>query len=106
MDRKLTRLTFTEEKHVRTALLNLRARSGVRAGWFPIADALGVGYDTLKHAVMGRRSVPPLMAFAVANLMNVSIGDLLEGRATAGMCPHCGHTPDFSDEATIVELDD
>jgi len=101
--RSLTALTVTEQKHVRTALHNLRHRIGVRAGWFPIARALGFGYDTVKKAAAGIKPVQPLLAFALANLLNVPIGDLLEGRYLPGACPRCGHVPDFGDEETIVD---
>ncbi len=103
MARGLATLTLTEQKHVRTALHNLRRRIGVRAGWFPIARALGIGYDTVKKCAFGERPVLPHLAFALARLLGVSIDDLIEGRILPGACPKCGHVPDFADEDTIVE---
>ena len=99
----LATLTLTEQKHVRTALHNLRRRIGVRAGWFPIARALGLGYDTVKKSAYGIYPVRPNLAFALARFLGISIDDLLEGRYLPGACPKCGHVPDFSDEPTIVD---
>ena len=53
----------------------------------------------------GRRGVTASLAVRIARLVEVSIDELLDGRALpAQLCPHCGRpTDDFADEQTVVE---
>lgn len=93
-------LTLTEQKHVRTVLRMLRRRCG---GWKPVAKGLRCEHDTIEKVANGRRPVTASMAFRVARFVAVSVDDLLDGNyVPAGTCPRCGHSPDFSDETTIV----
>jgi hypothetical protein len=52
-----------------------------------------------------RHGVTASLAVRIAQLVEVSIDDLLDGRALpAQLCPHCGRpTDNFGDEQTVVE---
>jgi len=91
-----------EQRNVRTALRYLRVRTG---GWITVAAALHCKPDTLGKIVSGRRGVTASLAVRIARLVEVSIDELLDGRALpAQLCPHCGRpTDDFTDEQTVVE---
>jgi hypothetical protein len=93
-------LTLTEQKHVRTALHNLRYRLGT---WAMVAKALGFASDTLKKVMQERDPITANMAFQTARFLNASIDDLLAGSFLQGACPRCGYVADFTDEATTVE---
>lgn len=97
-------LTLTEQKHVRTMIRVLYLRYG---SWDALTRALHFKGDTVKKALSGHDTVSTNIAFRVARLADVSIDDLLAGRAVPdGTCPHCGHRPDFTDEMTVVETVD
>lgn len=60
--------------------------------------------NTLEKACNGRAIVTPTMALRVARFVGMSMDDLLDGKyAPPGTCPHCGRTPDFVDEETVVD---
>jgi hypothetical protein len=91
-----------EQRNVRTALRYLRVRTG---GWVTVAAALHCKTDTLGKIVSGRRGVTASLAVRIARLVEVSIDELLDGRALPSqLCPHCGRpTDNFGDEQTVVE---
>lgn len=97
----MTDLDEKEQRHVRIALRLLWRRLD---GWRAVAKALHCESDTLEKVANGRRGVTASMMVRVARLIDVSIDELLAGKyAPEGTCPHCGRTPDFIDEETIVE---
>lgn len=91
-----------EQRHVRTALRYLQVRTG---GWAPVAAALHCKADSISKIAHGRRGVTASLAVRVARLVEVSIDDLLSGKALPPRtCPHCGRPPDdFVTEETVVE---
>lgn len=90
-----------EQKHVRIALRLLWRRLD---GWRAVAKVLNYQEDTLEKVAIGRRPVTASMMVRVAKFCGVSLDDLVAGKyAPPGTCPHCGRTPDFIDEDTIVE---
>jgi hypothetical protein len=94
-------LTLNEQRQVRVALRLLRLRCD---GWVPLAKVLHYEGDTLEKVTNGRRPVTASLAFRVARFVEVSVDDLLAGKyAPEGTCPHCGRSPDFSDEDTVAE---
>ncbi len=97
----MTDLTLTEQRHVRTALRVLRTRMG---GGCAVGKALHCVYSTLDKVCNQRRTVTARMAVRVARLVDMPVDDLLAGKfVPEGTCPHCGHAPDFTEEATIVD---
>jgi plasmid maintenance system antidote protein VapI len=84
-------LTKEEQEHVRAALRFLAVRFGTMG---MMAKALHFQVDTLRHAMDGKESVSPTMAFRLARLAAVGVDDLLAGRyPVPGTCPHCGRGP-------------
>lgn len=94
-------LSEKEQAPVRHVLRVLRVRLG---GWRAVSKAIGFRPGSLEQAANGRRGMTANMAFRIARLCGVTMEDLLAGRyAPKVTCPHCGHTPDFVDEVTVVE---
>jgi hypothetical protein len=90
-----------EQKHVRIALRLLWRRLD---GWRNVANVLHCKGDTLEKVANGRRPVSASMMVRVARVAGVSLDELLSGKyAPDGTCPHCGRTPDFIDEQTIID---
>lgn len=90
----MTDLTDDEQRHVRVALRYLRTRA---RGWKALAPALGFSPPTLENVNEGR-AVSAGMAFRVARLAEVPIGDLLAGAfPPPGTCPHCGKASENAD---------
>lgn len=90
-----------QQKNVRTALRALRLRM---KAWSAVARALHYDYDSIEKIVNGRRNVTPRLVFRLADLLDTGIDDLLGGRyVPPGTCPHCGRSPDFTDEGTVLD---
>lgn len=95
-------LTVKEQRAVRLALRVLRIKVGA---WEPVARALKVEDDTISKIAAGKRDVTERLAIRVARYLEVSIDELLAGRAVVGrMCHHCGRPlDDFEGEDTRAE---
>jgi hypothetical protein len=80
-------LTTQEQERVRAALRFLR----VRVGAVTLVRALRADAKTLRR-ILGGHTVNASLAFRVAKMASVGIGELLAGAfPPAGACPHCGH---------------
>ncbi len=97
----MTDLDEKEQNHVRTAIRILQRQVG---GQVPLADGLHYGIHTIRKVLNRGDVVGAKLAFRVARLAGIPLDDLLAGKFTpAGTCPHCGRSPDFADENTVVE---
>lgn len=73
-------------------------------GWEPVSKVLRFKANTLEKVCNGRAMVTPTMALRVARFVGMSVDEILDGKyAPQGTCPHCGRTPDFTDEETVAE---
>ncbi len=85
-------LTDSEVRHLRAALKNLRRTCD---SWAAIAQATGIGEDTLKRVAYERKHRPTgTFAVRLAKAAGVSVESILTGTITdAGRCASCGHRP-------------
>jgi transcriptional regulator with XRE-family HTH domain len=91
-------LNQQEQRHVRTALRHLRVQMG---GWASVAKAVGIARETIEKIANARgMSISLTVAFRTARILGVGLDNLISGQALPGVCPHCGHAPDFDDEVT------
>jgi hypothetical protein len=82
-------LTAEQRENTRTALRYLQLQLGsMRA----LAQAMGINYEGLRHAVCRNRSPGVGMAFRAARVAGVHVEDVTEGRypSKPGTCPVCG----------------
>ncbi len=85
-------LTTEEARRVRVALKNLRRTCD---SWAAVAQATGIGEDTLKSVAYERKHHPTgTFAVRLAKAAGVSVESILAGTiASVETCPTCGHRP-------------
>ena len=82
-------LTPEEQAAVRRALGYLRCRAG---SWSALARVLRAAPQTVAHAGAGKSEVSASLAFRVARLAAVPVGDVVSGAYPPdGACPQCGY---------------
>jgi hypothetical protein len=82
-------LTDAEQAAVRRALGYLCVRAG---SWSALARVLRAALATVAEAGAGRRAVSASLAFRVARVAAVPVGDVVSGAyPPAGACPRCGY---------------
>ncbi len=84
-------LSPEESAAVRRALVFLRTKLG---GGPKLAEALGVGEDTLSRACWGKTRPGAGLALRTGKLAGVPVEAVLGGAwPPEGACPHCGRGP-------------
>ncbi|MGH7633616.1 MAG: hypothetical protein ACRENC_07785 [Gemmatimonadaceae bacterium] len=84
-------LSLDEQEHVRVCLRALHARF---KNWRNVERSLPVAHSVLVDLMSGRCEISVVIAFRAAKVLQVSIYDVIAGRAVpAGTCAHCGKEP-------------
>ena len=80
--------TAAQEAWIRIALRNARVAFST---WECLADAMGIGSDTLSDAVSGRNRISAELVIRFASATGLSVDGLLHPSIeAAGKCPTCG----------------
>ena len=56
--------------------------------------------ETIEKVANARLGISLSVAFRTSRILGVGMDALISGQALPGVCPHCGHAPDFDDEDT------
>ena len=81
-------LSLVEQEYVRSLIRVLRLRLG---NWTSVERALPISHGMRVDVMAGRYEISTSVAFRVAKAFDVSLHDVLAGRALPpGVCRHCG----------------